>query len=104
MFADGTRCIEAWSTLPYIDERIPMKWLVPPGEASVMGSYEKMQEIIWSRPANTTNSLISTAMHLVSPYLVFPIWPHTHNAPRWFKIAHGKLVSFFTRWISDSRY
>ncbi len=66
MFADGTRCAEAWSTLPHIDERIPVKWLVPPGETSVMGSYEMMQEIIWSRPENTSNSLISTATHLVS--------------------------------------
>ena len=72
-----------------------MKWLVPPSGASVLGSYEEMQEIIWSRPENTSNSLISTAMHLVSPDLVFRSWPHTHNALRWFKIAHGKLVSFY---------
>ncbi|KAH8986942.1 alpha beta-hydrolase [Lactarius hatsudake] len=65
VFADGTRCIEAWSTLPYIDERIPVKWLVPPGETSVMRSYEVVQEAVWSRPENASNSLISTATHLM---------------------------------------
>ncbi|KAI9438201.1 Alpha/Beta hydrolase protein [Lactarius indigo] len=65
VFADGIRGIEAWSTLPYIDERIPVKWLVPPSERSVLGSYEMMQETIWSRPENASNSLISTATHLM---------------------------------------
>ncbi|KAH9053618.1 Alpha/Beta hydrolase protein [Lactarius vividus] len=65
VFADGIRGIEAWSTLPYIDERIPVKWLVPPGGMSALGSYEMMQETIWSRPENTSNSLISTATHLM---------------------------------------
>jgi len=65
VFADGTTATEALSALPHIDERIPMKWLVPPSEASVLGSYETMQEIIWSRPENTSKSLISTAMHLM---------------------------------------
>ena len=72
VFADGTRCVEAWFALPHIDERIPMKWLVASSETSVlaMGGYEMMQEIIWSRPENMSNSQISTAAHLVSPDLV----------------------------------
>ncbi|KAH9030508.1 alpha beta-hydrolase [Lactarius pseudohatsudake] len=70
VFADWARGIEAWSSLSYIDERIPVKWLVPPGETSVLGSYEVMQEAIWSRPENVSNSLISTATHLVSPDLM----------------------------------
>ncbi|KAI9463967.1 Alpha/Beta hydrolase protein [Lactarius psammicola] len=65
VFADGTRCLEAWSALPHIDERIPVKWLVPPAETSVMGSYEMMQKIVWGRPENASNSLISTATHLM---------------------------------------
>lgn len=65
VFADGNHRVEAWSALPYIDEKIPVKWLVPPSEMSVLGSYEMMQEIIWSRPDNTSNSLISTATHLM---------------------------------------
>jgi hypothetical protein len=65
VFADGTRPIEALSALPHVDERIPVKWLVPSSEASVLGDYETMQEIIWSRPENTSNSLISTATHLM---------------------------------------
>lgn len=73
VFADGTRCNEAWSAIPHIDERIPVKWLVPPGGVSVLGSYELMQETLWSRPENTSNSLIPTAAHLVSPNLVIRI-------------------------------
>jgi len=65
VFADVTHRVEAWLALPHIDKRIPMKWLVPPGEVSVLGSYEGMQETIWSRPENTSNSMISTAAHLM---------------------------------------
>ena len=75
MFADETCCVDAWFALPHIDKRIPVKWLVASRETSVlaMGGYEMMQEIIWSRPENTSNSLISTAAHLVSPDLVIRI-------------------------------
>jgi len=64
-FADENRSFEAWSAVPHIDARIPVKWLVPPSEASVFGSYELMQETVWSRPQNTSSSLISTATHLM---------------------------------------
>jgi hypothetical protein len=73
VFADVTHRVEAWFALPHIDKRIPMKWLVPPGDVSVLGGYEGMQQIIWSRPENTSNSMISTASHLVSPDLVILI-------------------------------
>jgi len=65
VFADYTRCLEARFTLRHIDDRIPMKWLVPSSEMSVMGCYEIMQETIWNRPENTSNSQISKATHLM---------------------------------------
>jgi hypothetical protein len=60
------RGFEAWSVLPQIDERIKMKWLVPSSEASVLRSYELMQELVWRRPENVTNLVIPRAAHLVS--------------------------------------
>jgi len=66
VFADDIRCIEAWSVLPQIDKRIAMKWLVPDCEASVLRSYELVQEAVWRRPENVTNAVVSKAAHLVS--------------------------------------
>ena len=66
VFADDIRCIEAWSVLPQIDKRIKMKWFVPDCEASVLRSYELVQEEVWRRPENVTNTVISKAAHLVS--------------------------------------
>jgi hypothetical protein len=66
VFADDIRCIEAWSVLPQIDKRIAMKWLVPGHEASVLRSYELVQEAVWRRPENVTNVVVSKAAHLVS--------------------------------------
>jgi len=65
VFADGITCVEAWSVLPHIDERIPVKWLVPSNGTSVFGSYELMQEAVWSRPENASSSLMLTATHLM---------------------------------------
>ena len=66
VFADGTRSKEAWSALPQVDNRIPIKWLVPSYEGSVLQSYELVQEAVWRRPENATNTVISKAAHLVS--------------------------------------
>jgi hypothetical protein len=66
VFADGTRCVEAWLALPHIDSRIAMKWIVPHWEASMLESYEMMEEAVWRRAENTTNSVIPKASHLVS--------------------------------------
>ncbi|KAI0301266.1 hypothetical protein BC826DRAFT_1101894 [Russula brevipes] len=46
-FADGKRCVEAWSALPQIDNRIAIKWLVPSPEASVLKRFEIVQEAVW---------------------------------------------------------
>jgi hypothetical protein len=65
-FADKICGVEAWSVLPRIDKRIAMKWIVPPHEESVLRSYELVQEGVWRRPENVTNTLVRTAAHLVS--------------------------------------
>ncbi|KAN0107765.1 Alpha/beta hydrolase family domain containing protein [Russula decolorans] len=66
VFADKICGVEAWSVLPRIDKRIAMKWIVPPHEESVLRSYELVQEGVWRRPENVTNTLVRTAAHLVS--------------------------------------
>ena len=66
MFAEKIRSVEAWSVLPQIDRRIAMKWIVPSCEESVLGGYELVQEGVWRRPENVTNTLVGTAAHLVS--------------------------------------
>ena len=43
-----------------------MKWIVPSTETSVLLSYELLQEAVWRRPENVTNSQVSKATHLVS--------------------------------------
>jgi hypothetical protein len=43
-----------------------MKWIVPSCEESVLGGYELVQEGVWRRPENVTNTLVGTAAHLVS--------------------------------------
>ena len=66
MFADKICGVEAWSVLPQIDKRIAMKWIVPSPEESVLKSYELVQEAVWRRRENVTNTLVRTAAHLVS--------------------------------------
>jgi hypothetical protein len=61
-----TRGIEAWSALPQIDNRIAMKWIMPRCEASILESCELVEEAVWRRPENTSNSVVSKAAHLVS--------------------------------------
>jgi hypothetical protein len=65
VFADKICGVEAWSVLPRIDKRIAMKWIVPPHEESVLRSYELVQEGVWRRPENVTNTLVRTAAHLM---------------------------------------
>jgi hypothetical protein len=67
VFTDTARSIEAWSALSQIDNRIAMKWIVPSSEASILMSYERLQEAVWRRPDNVTNCQVSKATHLVSP-------------------------------------
>lgn len=66
VFADKTRSVEAWSVLPQIDKRIAMKWIMPSPEESILKSYELVQEGVWRRSENVTNTLIGSATHLVS--------------------------------------
>lgn len=66
VFADKTRGVEAWSILPQIDKRIAMKWIIPSYEKSILRSYELVQEGVWRRPENVTNTQVMTAAHLVS--------------------------------------
>jgi hypothetical protein len=70
VFADGTRSKEAWSTLPRIDNRIAIKWVMPRYEASILESYGLVEEAVWRRQENTSNSVVSKATHLVSLNLV----------------------------------
>ena len=66
VFADKIRSVEAWSVLPQIDKRIAMKWIIPSHEKSILETYELVQEGVWRRPENVTNTLVETAAHLVS--------------------------------------
>ncbi len=66
MFADKISNVEAWSILPQIDKRIAMKWIIPSFKESVLESYELVQEAVWRRGDNVTNTLVRTAAHLVS--------------------------------------
>ncbi len=66
VFADKIRSVEAWSVLPQIDKRIAMKWIIPSYKESILKSYELVQEAVWRRPENVTNTLVGTAAHLVS--------------------------------------
>lgn len=43
-----------------------MKWIVPSSEASILLSYERLQEAVWRRPENVSNCQVSKATHLVS--------------------------------------
>ncbi|KAI0289945.1 Alpha/Beta hydrolase protein [Russula brevipes] len=63
VFADGKRSVEAWLALPQIDNRIAIKWLVPSPEASILKTFEIVQEAVWRRPENSSNSLIPKAGH-----------------------------------------
>jgi len=65
VFADGTRSRDAWSTLPQIDNRIAMKWILPRWETSILGSYELVEEAVWRRRENTSNSVVSKGTHLM---------------------------------------
>lgn len=65
VFADTMRSVEAWSVLPQIDKRIAMKWIIPSYEKSILKSYELVQEAVWRRPENVTNTLVRTAAHII---------------------------------------
>jgi hypothetical protein len=66
VFADKISSVEGWSVLPQIDKRIAMKWIVPSFKESILESYELVQEAVWRRADNVTNTSVRTAAHLVS--------------------------------------
>lgn len=66
VFADKKRSVEAWAVLPEIDKRIAMTWIIPSHKESILRSYQLVQEAVWRRPENVTNTLVGTAAHLVS--------------------------------------
>ncbi|KAJ7940400.1 Alpha/beta hydrolase family-domain-containing protein [Mycena leptocephala] len=55
-----------WDLLPTLEERIPLRWVVPgrPGEPD-LGGPGATQERVWRRPANSSNVRIAQAGHLV---------------------------------------
>jgi len=84
VYADMARRNDAWSALPQIDNRIPMKWILPSYETSIVQSYELAQEAVWRRPENATNAVISTGTHLVSLIYRHSLYAHVTR--------HTKLV------------
>ncbi|KAF7363653.1 AB hydrolase-1 domain-containing protein [Mycena sanguinolenta] len=56
-----------WDMLPTLDERIPLRWVVPgqPGEPEI-GGPGATQERVWRRPANSSNIRIARAGHLIT--------------------------------------
>ncbi|KAJ7775117.1 Alpha/beta hydrolase family-domain-containing protein [Mycena metata] len=55
-----------WDMLPTLEERIPLRWVLP-GKAgeSEIGEAGSTQERVWRRPANSSNVRIPTAGHLI---------------------------------------
>ncbi|KAJ7272024.1 Alpha/beta hydrolase family-domain-containing protein [Mycena haematopus] len=55
-----------WDLLPTLEERIPLRWVVPgrPGEPEI-GGPNATQERVWRRPANSSNIRIPQAGHLI---------------------------------------
>ncbi|KAJ7905772.1 alpha/beta-hydrolase [Mycena olivaceomarginata] len=65
-FEATTTGAPVWDLLPTLDERIPLRWVLPgrPGEPEI-GGPNATQERVWRRPANSTNIRIAQAGHLV---------------------------------------
>lgn len=69
VFAERTVGPEAYAGLPYIEERIPIRWIVPGTDtADEFGGPGATAERVWTRPKNSSNIRITGAGHLVSAY------------------------------------
>ncbi|KAH7337716.1 Alpha/beta hydrolase family-domain-containing protein [Rhizoctonia solani] len=58
---------EVWELLPTLDERIPIRWIMDSTKTpvSVTGGPELTQHTVWRRPANSSNTQIKGAGHLI---------------------------------------
>jgi len=58
--------IEAWSLVPDIDARIPIKFIMPPyhPNAAVRTS-QFARELVWMRKENTTHVVLEKGSHMV---------------------------------------
>ncbi|KAF7338103.1 AB hydrolase-1 domain-containing protein [Mycena venus] len=65
-FAGTSSGAPVWDMLPTLEERIPLRWVVPgwPGEPEI-GGPDATQERVWRRPANSSNVRIAQAGHLI---------------------------------------
>ncbi|KAI0028058.1 Alpha/beta hydrolase family-domain-containing protein, partial [Vararia minispora EC-137] len=65
VFADRLASWEAFTVLPAVDSRIPIKWIVCPARLSVAEREDVQQARVWRRPVNTTSVVLSDGGHLV---------------------------------------
>ncbi|CAE6492286.1 unnamed protein product [Rhizoctonia solani] len=56
---------EVWELLPTLDERIPIRWIMDSTKTPVTGGPELTQHTVWRRPANSSNTQIKGAGHLI---------------------------------------
>ncbi|KAH7337715.1 Alpha/beta hydrolase family-domain-containing protein [Rhizoctonia solani] len=59
---------DVWELLPTLDERIPIRWAMDSTAStpvSVTGGPELTQHTVWRRPANSSNTQIKGAGHLI---------------------------------------
>ncbi|RXW19272.1 hypothetical protein EST38_g6587 [Candolleomyces aberdarensis] len=67
VFSERTVGLEAWQNLPYIPERIPIRWIVPDrSDADEFGPPGATGERCWIRPKNSSNIKIPGAGHLIA--------------------------------------
>ncbi|CEL59021.1 Peroxisomal membrane protein LPX1 OS=Saccharomyces cerevisiae (strain ATCC 204508 / S288c) GN=LPX1 PE=1 SV=1 [Rhizoctonia solani AG-1 IB] len=59
---------DVWELLPALDERIPLRWIMDSTKAMVdnrTGGPDLTQHTVWRRPANSSNTQIKGAAHLI---------------------------------------
>ena len=66
LFVDIYTSGEIFQRMQSLDERIPLRWILPgKPDAGFIGTEEASQRRVWVRPKNSTNTRIPAGGHLM---------------------------------------
>jgi len=63
-FAETLTSFETWDRFDTLDERIELRWLLP--KKMPLPELKVREQLVWRRPANSSNMIVSEAGHLIS--------------------------------------
>ncbi|VDC07676.1 unnamed protein product [Peniophora sp. CBMAI 1063] len=65
VYVESRAANEAWSALPFLDERVPLLWVNPPAGESIAQTREIAAVRVRLRPANSAHVIVPNGLHLI---------------------------------------